>query len=304
MTRWYTCEELVELATPYVLGILDAEDEAAVAAGLAACPEATAEVERLGGVVPYLAEVLEPVEPPAALKGRLLAAAEADLEERRVATEAAAAVAAAAAASAPPVAVEPPIARPVVQIIPEDLPEAGYKVIPPAAPPAQPKRARPWLAWGLAAAAVLVIAALGVSNLSLRGQLDDAQGYAAAVRSVVAAATAPGAQVAVLGSEVAGGPRGIAALSADGEVVVAMTGLEPTTGSEVYETWIIGADGTPVPIGSFPVASDGLGYLPDGQGPTDPGVTVALTLEPGPGATKPSSPPVSAGVAQPGPVEG
>ncbi len=301
MTRWYTCEELVELATPYVLGILDPEDEEAVAAGLSACPEAMAEVERLGGVVPYLADALDPVEPSAAVKGRLLAAASADLDARR----AAAASAAAVASAAPPTpAAEPAAPKRVVELIPEDHPEAGYRVISPT-PPARVRRTARggWLAWGLAAAAVLLIAVLGAWNLSLRGQLDQAQAYATAVKSVVDTAAQPGSLVAVLGSETAGGPRGIAALATDGQVVLAVRGLTPTTGTQVYEAWLIGSNKKPVAIGDFSVASDGVGYLPDGQGPTATGVVVALTLEPGPGATKPTLPVVSSGVARSGPKD-
>jgi hypothetical protein len=57
------------------------------------------------------------------------------------------------------------------------------------------------------------------------------------------------------------------------------------------------ARGAGVPIGSFTVGSDGSGYLSAGGAPAASGVTVALTLEPGPGATTPTLPVISAGVA-------
>ena len=77
-----TCDEVRELAGSFVLGALDADEEAAVREHLATCPEAHEEIAELGGVLPALAESVPVVEPPAGLKGRIMAAAAADLEER------------------------------------------------------------------------------------------------------------------------------------------------------------------------------------------------------------------------------
>ena len=60
---------------------------------------------------------------------------------------------------------------------------------------------------------------------------------------------------------------------------------------------MIAGQNPPVPIGSFTVGSDGTGYLAAGGAPAGAGVTVALTLEPGPGAKTPTPPIISAGVA-------
>jgi hypothetical protein len=144
---------------------------------------------------------------------------------------------------------------------------------------------------------VLVIAALGAWNVSLRSELDSAQAYDAAVKRVVALATAEGGQAAVLKPQVAGGPAGIAAVGPDGRVEIAVSGLAPTSGTEVYEAWLIGADQTPVAIGSLTPSSGGLGVLHAAQAPTGAAVTIALTREPTAGRTSPTPPVLTLGVA-------
>jgi anti-sigma-K factor RskA len=76
-----------------------------------------------------------------------------------------------------------------------------------------------------------------------------------------------------------------------------MRDLAPTSGDAVYEAWVIGRDGVPVPLGSFEVGSAGVAYF-EGTGlPTVAGIVLALTLESGPGATSPTMPIISKGVA-------
>ncbi|HSS36485.1 MAG TPA: zf-HC2 domain-containing protein, partial [Patescibacteria group bacterium] len=60
-----TCDEARDLAAGFVLGALAPDEMVAVREHLATCAEAHPEFEELGGVVPYLADSLEPVEPPA-----------------------------------------------------------------------------------------------------------------------------------------------------------------------------------------------------------------------------------------------
>ena len=61
--------------------------------------------------------------------------------------------------------------------------------------------------------------------------------------------------------------------------------------------WAILPDTAPAPLGSFQVGASGSGYLEAPGLPTTPGMVLALTREPGPGATAPSSDPVSVGTA-------
>ncbi|HVL54181.1 MAG TPA: anti-sigma factor, partial [Vitreimonas sp.] len=90
---------------------------------------------------------------------------------------------------------------------------------------------------------------------------------------------------------------GLAAIAGDGSAVLAVEGLSATQGSQVYETWFIGSTGTPVAVGGFAVDRDGVARFTTRPGPVEPGVTVALTLEPAPGATEPGGPVVVSGVA-------
>ena len=76
-------DEIVDLAASFVLGALDEDEMAAVSAHLASCAQSHAEFDELGGMVPVLQASLLPVEPPPALKDRIMAAAAADLEARR-----------------------------------------------------------------------------------------------------------------------------------------------------------------------------------------------------------------------------
>src|SRR5687767_13237880 len=77
-------EQAIDVAPAYVLGALEAAEMAAVREHLATCPESHLEFEALGGVVPYLLESpgIEPVEPPASLRDRIMAAAAVDLAAR------------------------------------------------------------------------------------------------------------------------------------------------------------------------------------------------------------------------------
>jgi len=151
-----------------------------------------------------------------------------------------------------------------------------------------------------AIAAVVVIAALGAWNLGLSQQLSTAQQQTAAVDRVLAIARQPGGQAAVLGAGAAGGPTGLAALGSDGSFAMALSGLPATSGSQVYEAWVVAPSGTPVPIGSFAVGSSGLGSLAASQAPVGSHLTVGLTREPASGATTPTLPMVVSGVTAQG----
>ena len=76
-------EAVRDLAGLYALGALEPDEAAAVREHLAACALGHPEIDEAGAVAGALLETVEPVEPPAALKGRLMAAAEADLREGR-----------------------------------------------------------------------------------------------------------------------------------------------------------------------------------------------------------------------------
>ncbi len=257
-----SCDEVRELAASFVLGALDPDEMDAVRAHLASCADPHAEVAELGSVLPVLAESVPVVEPPAALKGRILAAAAADLETRG---------AGAAAAPTP---------------------------IPTASERQQRATDRSGIAaWTMRIAAVLAIALLGGWGLLLQNQLESAQSYEQSVAAVLDVAGQPGSLTAVLTPDGGDGPAGLAAIASDGTVRIAMSEMPATSGNQVYEAWVIGSDGVPKPLGGFQVGETGIAYFEGGGLPTQEGIVLALTLEPGPGATAPSSAPVSLGTA-------
>ena len=77
-----SCAEADELAPAFVLGALEPDEVAAARAHLADCPEAHQAFAEVGGTAAYLAELPEPLEPPAALKVRLMTAVAEDLTDR------------------------------------------------------------------------------------------------------------------------------------------------------------------------------------------------------------------------------
>ncbi len=265
-----TCDDVREMAGAFVLGALEPSEERAIRAHLASCADAHEEIAELGGVLPALAEIVPMIEPPAALKGRIMAAAAAELAGREGAR--------APAPSSEPIAFPTPSARAERDAL-RGRPSTGT--------------------WVLRIAAVLAIAALGGWNLLLQSQLSAGQAYEQAVAQVLRSASQPGALTAILSADVGTG-SGLAAVSSSGDVTLAMQDLAPTNGDQVYEAWVIGGDGTPVPLGSFKVGANGTASFTAGGLPATAGIVLALTREPGPGATTPTLPIVTKGVATAG----
>lgn len=132
---------------------------------------------------------------------------------------------------------------------------------------------RPLQRWLLPLAAVLVAA--GALAIAVREQQTRAQ------QAIVASVPLEG--------RVAQGAATVH-VRRDGQAEVQLQGLPDPPAGQVYQAWVIGQDGVPVPAGSAPAGSGSLRLL---QPPA--GKTVALTLEQ-PGAGTPSSPPILMGV--------
>ncbi len=269
-----TCSEVADLAPAFVLGALEAAESDAVRRHLAACPEEHPEMAELHSIVPALFAAAEPVAPPAGLRDRILAAAAAetargaDREDARRAQP-----------------VEPTRdaqrRRPVA-----DRPSGWAGLF----------RRPVWAAVGLAAA--LAVVALGAWNVQLQNEIAGLTAYRDGVVAVLDQAAEPGAQLAVLTSPEGAGPSGLAALSADGDVALVMRDLAPTSGTQVYETWLIAGDAAPVPIGGFRVGASGSASFVAAHTSLGEGVVVALTLEGAPGATTPTPPIIAVGAAR------
>lgn len=263
-----TCDLASDFAAGFVLGALDPSEEVAVRNHLATCAEPHLEFEALGSVVPALVALddLESAEPPASLRARIMAAAAADLAEHprvsRVATI--------------------PFPTPARR----DLRDARR----------DPRRASRF-DWALRIAAAVAIVAVGGWGLNLQRQLDAATRFDGAVASVVAADGQPGARTVVLAAAKGSTASGIAAVAADGSVVLAMRGLAATSGHQVYEAWLIVGQQAPVAMGGFTVDSSGTAGFKTHPATTPTGAVIALTLEPNEGNTAPQGPVVSAGVA-------
>ena len=252
------CADVADLAASFVLGALEPGEADAVRRHLAGCPEAHAEFAELGSVVPALFETVDLVEPSAALRERILAAAAADTQR----------------------AIEIPRLS--------DTQRAGA---------AGGLFRRPvWAAIGIAAALAVVV--LGAWNLALRDEIAGLTAYRQGVAAVLQTAAQPGAQLASLGTPAgAAGPSGLAAVDAGGTVTIVMAQLAPTSGAQVYEAWLIAGDANPIPIGGFTVGQGGSALFTAAHDSLGDGVTIALTLEPGPGATTPTIPIIAAGKA-------
>lgn len=265
-----TCGDVREAAGSFVLGALPAAEAAAVRAHLASCPDAHAEIAELGSVLPVLDASVPAAEPSAALKGRILTAA----------------------------AAERPAAETVAPVQPAPVVTMDSAPEPTPFPTSTAKARTSTLGWVIRIAAVVAIVALAGWNLLLQGQLTDAQRYEQDVAAVLDAAQQPGAVAAILSPD-GGTGSGLAAITATGDVTMAMRDLAPTSGDQVYEAWVIGSDGVPLPLGSFQVGRGGTAFLDAEAVPASDGLVLALTLEPAAGATTPTMPIISKGVATP-----
>jgi hypothetical protein len=261
-----TCDEVRDLAPMVVTGALDPDVMDAVREHVAGCDDAHAELQELGEATTALLETVEPVEPPAALKGRLMAAAEADLVEGR----------------------HPATA------VPERVPAEPAPIVDLAA---ERTRRRSRIGWLVAAAAVIVAVALGTWNITLRQDLSSAQAYRSGVEQALDLAAQPGSVTALIRAD-DGTSSGFGVIGADGTAKVAMRGMAPTTGTEVYTAWSIAEGADPVAMGDFSVGADGVAVATAHAPVAAPGLVMAITLEPNAGNQAPEGPVVASGVTR------
>jgi hypothetical protein len=302
--RRIDCAEATDRAPVYVLGALDARESAEVREHLATCGHAHPEFAELGSVVPYLAEAVEQVEPPPALKDRVMAAVEADVRARHrdeaAAERLVSSIGAVGASRRRSAGVTGDASTRAGSAVRRDaLPVTSFPDVQEAA------RRSVWASlasvWqpALAAAAVVLIVALGGTALTLgteaSRQRSRADLYSAALS---AAARSDGSVIAIVGTDAAPGVRGFAVLAgaARPEGYLVLDGLGPAPAGRTYQAWYLTPAG-PRSAGLVEVGSDGLAVLP-GLAAEQELQGFGLTLEQAGGAQQPTLPILAQGSLQ------
>ncbi|HUR15676.1 MAG TPA: anti-sigma factor [Candidatus Limnocylindrales bacterium] len=279
-----THSEAIERSGLYVLGALEPSEKRAVDEHLATCPELHAEYAELGGVVPALANLAAPMDAPAGLKSRVLAAVAREAESARVA----ASVGASSSFAAPttPAIAPPPTDDSAVKPWELDVDQA----------PSLAARAAPrgWMGWAAAAMAVALLAVVGVWGLGAQSRADAEGRRAQELAAALQVFGAPDAEVATLrGTGAAAGANGFAAFSPAGDGYVVVSGLATLSSDQTYQAWYLVGD-QPFSAGLMSVGDDGMAML--ARIPHHSGTNViALTIEPAGGVAAPTSAPVVAG---------
>lgn len=273
-------DDHTDLAVAWVLHTLDADREAEFLAHLEleGCDECAVAVAEAATTLETVALAVPQEDPPPSLRGRLLAAAEAERP---------------GAGSAPDTASD------AGEAAHDELAARRNGVVGPSAPsaPSAPASGRPrrrrvatrLVAVAAAAAAVVAIGGLVAANQSLRSERD-AQAAAVAqygrIVEVMRDAGAPGSVSAPL-SDPAGALVGIVVDQGAGPEVLT-TALDANRSDETYVLWAL-AGPAPTPLGTFDVPGGGASVrsVPS-TAAADPVAGYAVSLEPG--RTAPAAP--------------
>jgi anti-sigma-K factor RskA len=211
------CERLDELAGSAALGALDPDEAAAAAHHLATCAQPHAELREFLGSDTVLALAPEPAMPDPALRARVMTSVAATRQDHRA---------------------------PAVR--------SG---------PGSPATRRSWFDWssvglwrGLAAAAAVLIIALGAWNIGLRQQIAVQEAALATIADVVI-----GGQPAYSVTGQAGSGY---VIDRDGPgATFLVAGLAELPAGEIYELWLLDAAGTALAVGTIEVADPGLAVV-------------------------------------------
>ncbi len=284
-----SCDRVRELASGFVLGALDTGEMISVAAHLDGCPEEHPEVYEFGGVVPYLAQSLEPVEPPSWLRDSVMAAARADLGARR--------------------RVGKPSERRIVEPVAAPVPvvsaftvagEQGRAPAPAAKVAslavARVSRRRRAMTWSMRIAAGLAIVVLTGTGIAVQGNLAKALKAASEDSNLNYALIQHDTRSAVMASTGDSKAGGIAALLPTGHIILKLYGLAPTSNDEVYMAWITTDKGGPIKVGSFTPDDNGVGYLEVDNVPTAASLWLYVCQEPNAKVLLPTGPIVVSGM--------
>ncbi|MBK8024536.1 MAG: anti-sigma factor [Chloroflexi bacterium] len=281
------CDELRDLLPGYVSGASDAEEIARVAALLEQCPEMRAELAEYAAITTGFYERVAPAAPPPDLHKRLMARVRA---EQQPGSQPATSL-----SSLPPLS---PVPRGLTRT--ESGP--GSEVSQPIPSPAAAPRLVTRLAWGLAAAAALLLV---VTNVYWLNQLNAAQDEMARLREqrgrlFALASTAELERIELISTE-QGSSEPLAVFwvdAASGQGVLTSSVLpDPGTASD-YQLWLI-ADGTPLSAGVFRSDTDGLiAFDVPLDRPIGEVQAIAISVEPLGGSDAPSTNPIAIGAIE------
>jgi anti-sigma-K factor RskA len=275
-----TCDRVRELAPGFVLGALEADEMIAVQDHLDGCSEAHPEVDEFGGVLPYIAQTLTPVEPPAWLRESVIAAAKADsLARKRV-------------------------GKGSEHRMAEHVPMAATEAEPALEPSAVTRgnvislRSKIWArrgriaTWTTRVAAAVLVFSLAGYAWTVQGELNKAHSTSGPGNFVIGRDT----QQALLTSTTVGSKaRGAVFLQPTGHMALGVNHLEATAGDQAYVVWATPQNGAVYKIGWFTVDASGWAFLEYDNVPTSPSLWVFICIEPNGGVTKPTGPIVLSG---------
>jgi anti-sigma-K factor RskA len=280
--RAMTHDEYAELVAAYAIDALEPEARVLVEVHLTSCTECQAELADLQRVSALLAQTIEPVAPPPALKART-------------------------------------IARATAQTSPSAVPARSDARSDVSAPLPKTTRGPSWLAL---AASLLVTVGLGAYAWSLRQELSSLRQQFATVSAgyenvraqliearrdsvrltrIVDVLRDPAVmRIDLRGVERAAGAQGNAFVSRANGVLFQVSGLPALPAGRIYQLWVITPKQAPVSGGVFSVDATGAASLSMPMPPAAVGTrVVAVTEEAGPaGAAQPTSQPILLGQAQ------
>jgi hypothetical protein len=245
----------------------------AVSDHLDTCSQPHPEVDDFGGVMPYIAESLDPVEPPAWLRESVISAARADLVARR------------RVGKPSEHRVVESVAIPVVADAQGTESAPVGRIVSLAA--ARISRHRRILTWTMRAAAAVVILALSVNTVALQGELAKARKIQSEDASINYAIT-QGARTASLTAVDSSSASGLAVLRTSGNIQVRLHGLTATKADQVYMVWLSSDGGTPARVGWLTADDSGEGYLTVDKVPTSASLWIFVCKEPNSNVTKPT----------------
>lgn len=251
-----------DLTAAYAVDALTGAEARDAEAHLEGCAACRAELAQLREA---LADLAAPVEPPPAMRARVLAALD-DVEQL------------------------PPVAP--LRALPDPVggPRSGDDELALRRARRRPRTSR-WLpAVAAAAAAVLVAAAAlgGWTALRWRDQAQQAQQAAAAVAQIAAAPDA--VTVAATDGGAGWGSARVVASASLGEAVVVPTGVDPAPRGRTWQLWWVTGEQAPRPAGLLSGADGSPEVL---EGAADGATAVAVTLEPAGGSSAPTTTPVA-----------